>query len=655
MCDTKSDSYPKFLCFQPSIRFCRGLHLFDRANFKLRKALGEDKIIRVLLVTSNPENLALLDLNKEEKLLKFVINEAPALNKSIQLEVLHNANTNTLREKLLIFRPHILHLSCHGGYDRKENLGVIVLESPNNLSEADYVNSYRLTSIIQESGSVQIAFISTCYGAKSDHLSSALSGVAQLLHASGVNDVIALTLSVLDTTGHAILANFYKYLLRYGLTVEESISQVRKFLFINGYSLAESFGLTLYQGNASLYREDTEQELTEGKAGEEFDKIVQIIEANIASQNIFNMKVADILRLDKIESNLKKLKLSNVETLLTVKIIGDIEISVDILLEVQKLEIGIQVFLEITEIAKKLCLKTNEQQNISTAIILRNDNSEQNYYTVDKDNIIKRLPKFFSQSTIKEIIHEASTVNGKDTAFMIILNSQNKKEFKLYVKKLPQVKLEEITHKKSLINSKWNNVCSQISTDTGIALILPGNQSVKLIVKGEQICEFSHGEWKLINFKNFREEIQKYSLDLKLDEDLLLDVLRKCIFGSDSKISLRFIIQRRNNLLDKCDSYDDKDEDLKKTKITELESETYLARTAKPDGTIILSKEGYTLAFAAKLKPKSDTIVQGIPGAGTGHLNTQKITKETDSIAFVVSEDGNITVFYQGKVKFRTP
>lgn len=48
MCDTKSDSYPKFLCFQPSIRFCRALHLFDRANFKLKKALGEDKKIRIL-------------------------------------------------------------------------------------------------------------------------------------------------------------------------------------------------------------------------------------------------------------------------------------------------------------------------------------------------------------------------------------------------------------------------------------------------------------------------------------------------------------------------------------------------------------------------------------------------------------------------------
>ncbi|QIR36776.1 CHAT domain-containing protein [Tolypothrix sp. PCC 7910] len=653
MCDTKSDSYPKFLCFQPSIRFCRALHLFDRAKFKLKKALGDNQKIRILLVTSDPKNMHSLNFNKEEKLLKFVINESPTLDKSIQLEVIHNANTNILREKLLSFRPHILHLSCHGGYDKKENLGVIVLESPNNPREPDYVNSYRLTSIIQEPGSVQLAFISTCYGAKSDHLSSAFSGVAQLLHASGVNDVIALTFSVLDTTGHAILANFYKYLLRYGLTVEESISQVRKFLFINDYRLAESFGLTLYQGNASLYRKDTEQELTEEKAGREFDKTVQDIEASIASQDIFEMKVAEILGLDKIENDLKRLNLSNLETLLAVQVIGDIKTSVDILLEIKRLEIDIQVFLQITEIAKKLCLQTNERRSISTAFVLKKDYSEPDHYTANRHNIIKNLQNLFFQGTIKEIIQDASTVNGKDTAFMIILNID--KTFKSYIQKLEQIQIEEINHKKNLLNSKWNNICSLINKDPGVSLILPGNQRVKLIIQGEQISEFCNGEWKSSNFKNFREEIQRYSQDLNLDEDFMLDVLRKCICISDMGKGLIFIIQRENNLFDKCDLYDDRNEDLKNKKITEFESEPYLARTANLDGAIILSKDGFTLGIAAKLKPESDTIVQGIPGTGTRHLNTQKITKETDSIAFVVSEDGPITVFYQGEVKFRTP
>jgi len=33
MCDTKSGSFPQFLCYQPNIRLCRSLHLFNRADF----------------------------------------------------------------------------------------------------------------------------------------------------------------------------------------------------------------------------------------------------------------------------------------------------------------------------------------------------------------------------------------------------------------------------------------------------------------------------------------------------------------------------------------------------------------------------------------------------------------------------------------------
>ena len=127
MCDTKSDSYPRFISFQPNIRFCRALNIFDRANFEPKKPLGDNiepkkplsdnNKIRVLLVTSNPKSLATLNLTKEEYLLKFVIDEPPALSNIIELEVIHNANTNNLREKLISFRPHILHLSCHGDYN----------------------------------------------------------------------------------------------------------------------------------------------------------------------------------------------------------------------------------------------------------------------------------------------------------------------------------------------------------------------------------------------------------------------------------------------------------------------------------------------------------------------------------------------------------
>jgi len=94
-------------------------------------------------------------------------------------------------------------------------------------------------------------FVNTCYGAFQG-TSSAFSGIAQCLHAIGVADVVALQFQLLDTTAHAIVLNFYRYLLREGNSVEDSITKVRRDLFMNGYIFPESFGLTMYQGKLNI-------------------------------------------------------------------------------------------------------------------------------------------------------------------------------------------------------------------------------------------------------------------------------------------------------------------------------------------------------------------------------------------------------------------
>ncbi len=656
MCDTKSDSYPRFISFQPNIRFCRALNIFDRANFELKKSLGDNNKVRILLVTSSPKSLPFINLIKEENLLKFLVDEPPALSNIIELEVIHNANTNNLREKLINFQPHILHLSCHGGYDSKEKLGFVALESPNNPGEADYVNSYRLTSIILEAESVQLAFISTCYGAVIENLSSAFSGVAQLLHAGGINDVIGLTYRILDKTGHAILVNFYRYLLRYGLTVEESISKVRKFLFINGYRLSESFGLTLYQGNASfsLYRDGFEQIPTDDSA--EFDKTVKDFEASIASKRILHQRLAEILNLEETKKALQELELSNMETFLAIKVFGDLEIAVEILKEIEYIGIDKICFFEIAEIAKRLSLSANEKTPIETAFVLQMKKKEQDFYEESKKYVVREFSNSFFDKTMKEIIQDASAVNGQDKTFISLPNESKQGEYETFVLNLSKIKSEESNNIGDLLNPKWNILCSLVRKISGVAFVLPGNQKVKLIIKGEQISEFSNGEWRAANFKQFYETIQQISDKLNIDKNLLIDILKKCIYASeDKRRGLIFIIQRKDDLIKKCDPYDEAHQDLKEKTIQEFQSEEYLGGTGNIDGAIILSENGYTIAIGAKLKPESNTKVDGIPGTGLRHLNTQKITKETDSIAFVVSDDGPITIFSKGDVIFRTP
>jgi DNA integrity scanning protein DisA with diadenylate cyclase activity len=59
------------------------------------------------------------------------------------------------------------------------------------------------------------------------------------------------------------------------------------------------------------------------------------------------------------------------------------------------------------------------------------------------------------------------------------------------------------------------------------------------------------------------------------------------------------------------------------------------------------------LAFQAALAALESTSVVPVSGTGSRHLSAQKISKETDAICIVVSQDGPITIFVNGEVAQR--
>ena len=114
------------------------------------------------------------------------------------------------------------------------------------------------------------------------------------------------------------------------------------------------------------------------------------------------------------------------------------------------------------------------------------------------------------------------------------------------------------------------------------------------------------------------------------------------------------MIQNEVDLIEKCHNFRQDFADLSDRKISEFKSPEYIERVKGLDNAIILTKDGYTLAVSALPEFSKETQVEAIPGTGSRHLSAQKITKETDAIAFVVSEDRPITIFYNGQIEFRT-
>ena len=190
----------------------------------------ENKQLRILIVTANPIRERYLDIESEVRMIEFVLEDKPQLT-GIELDFLHNANINSLRNKLLEYKPHIVHLSCHGAYDQREGLGYVVLCSPDNKLKPDSVDAFRLATAFGEPKTVQLVFLSSCYGARQD-INAVFSGVAQCIHAAGIPAVAALQVALVDKTSHAIGLNFYRYLLREQLSVEECINRIRRYLFI---------------------------------------------------------------------------------------------------------------------------------------------------------------------------------------------------------------------------------------------------------------------------------------------------------------------------------------------------------------------------------------------------------------------------------------
>ncbi len=642
MCDTQPGILPQFLCHSSSIHLSRALHLFDRKEFKITK-LGDDNEVhslRILLVTANPDG-KYLDFEAEERLLNFIIHDDPEL-KNVDFEVIHDANINLLRERLNEFRPHILHLSCHGYYNQEEDMGFVSLCSPNNYRQPDLVNSYRLATVIQEPKSIKIAVISTCYGAFQSKV-SAFSGIAQCLHACEINDVVALQFPLFDKTGHAVLLNFYKYLLREQMTVEDSISQVRRYLFINGYVSPECFGLTLYQSNTTQYWPGGKF-ATRRSEREENDFIEIVNQFEMEKNKIINEKLT--IEIDKIQQALIDLdEMTPHDLLLAYRIFDNIDLGLDTLREVKKADVLPSLFLQICHISKILCHTPHEKQLVETAIIIKIDKSDNTLKNEDNTES-EILPNDFFTKNIDDVLSKAITVNGEDRVFIVLCNNEGK-HIKTFIKNIRDVEAE--ISDTALIDKRWRKLCSLIN-DSGCAFCLPGDSRVKILVFGEQLLEYRRGLWRNADLRDLVKKSIEVANEVSIDEKLIVNILKKCIAASEIGRGSTFIIQLNDLILEKCHSYENIDEqqnELNLKKLTDFESKEYLD-LIRGDNAIVVSKEGITLAFHAAIATFHSTYVEQIPGTGSRHLSAQKITKETDAIAIVVSEDGPITLFRKG-------
>ncbi len=181
--------------------------------------------LRILVVMSNPQGVAQLDLAQERKL----IEQSWATQKGVEVDFLENpASTKRLSNKLSEKEYHVLHYMGHGDFDRQSGQGVLLLEDDND--QMQLLDGQTLGSVIlRDVKSLRLVFLNACNTAKStkEKGQDPFAGVATALVMAGIPAVVAMQFPITDIAAVNFAGTFYPRLVA-GFPVDAAVAEGRK-------------------------------------------------------------------------------------------------------------------------------------------------------------------------------------------------------------------------------------------------------------------------------------------------------------------------------------------------------------------------------------------------------------------------------------------
>ncbi|RMG97302.1 MAG: CHAT domain-containing protein [Chloroflexi bacterium] len=180
-----------------------------------------DPPLRVLLVSANPENSGMLNIQRE---MRSIQDKLSSLNQGgqvrVQIDTISAASLDDLKRKIRDPKntPHIIHFMGHGG------VGNLLLE--NVLGAGHTVGERDLSIILRNATSLRLVVLNACQtGAQAEDVTHQL-GVAQSLADVGVPAVVAMQFEISDDAALAFAAEFYQ-LIAEGRPVETALTWAR--------------------------------------------------------------------------------------------------------------------------------------------------------------------------------------------------------------------------------------------------------------------------------------------------------------------------------------------------------------------------------------------------------------------------------------------
>jgi hypothetical protein len=185
--------------------------------------------IRVLAMISSPTDYPPLDVEAEWRRLNEALGDLITAG-TLSLERMEEATLAALQRCLRRSRYHIFHFIGHGEFDQTLQEGVLLLEREQQRGHR--VGSQNLGMLLHDHGSLRVAVLNACEGARSSK-QDPFAGSAQTLVQQGIPAVIAMQFEIADDVAQTFAHELYAALAD-SYPIDAAVTEARKAIFAMG-------------------------------------------------------------------------------------------------------------------------------------------------------------------------------------------------------------------------------------------------------------------------------------------------------------------------------------------------------------------------------------------------------------------------------------
>ncbi len=304
------------------------------------------------------------------------------------------------------------------------------------------------------------------------------------------------------------------------------------------------------------------------------------------------------------------------------------------------------VIIELCEFAEDLCQIRQEMKPISTAFIIG-----------DTEKITHLLPpsplKMVGNGDFnamrKILIRLSSVVNGTTMGFLVGQNGNIHSIRKMSIDisgDFPTNRLLDGVNRRYAAISKI--------TDAMIFYISSISNHVAVFNGGEMVGRYKDGDWQPTDYLGLEKILNEKADEKGIVHYVIEKVGRVAIRMADLHEGGIFIVFDKGNAIKECynDSLKTLSVEIAVDSIRDI-SDDDLLNFAKEDGAVLIDNKGNLHAIMAFLKLQHGEQLNHDPGIGTRHFSAQVLSKNLNCLGIVISQDGAITLYYNGENIFK--